>query len=237
LVSLASRHLGRIVPSVRTKGSVYEENDEKYYKKLQQQVKMPEFGAIAEVLMYHAQKGQRAPEVAVYPDDERVQAALTAALAKDWPFVVHIEFAAAGPLKDEFMAQLEAMLSQNRGHPFVLIHIGQLEQSSVRRLSEAHGNVFFITSHSNPIVVQRSKQPWVDMFDGDVLSVEWKEVILDYPDRFILGIDNVWAEHWGQSYLDQVALWRKAMEELPLEVAHAFFHGNAERLWKLSPVA
>ena len=236
LVSFATRHPGRIFPAVRTKGRIYEENDEKYYQRLQQQVNIPEFAAMAEVLMYHAQKGQRASEVVVYPNDERVRAALAYALEKDWPFVVHIEFAAAGPLKDDFMAQLEALLSRHPSHPFVLIHMGQLEHDAVRRLIEAHSNVFFIASHSNPIIVQRSNQPWIDMFDGDVLSAEWKELIISYPDRFILGFDNVWAEHWGQSYLDQVMLWRRAIEELPDVVAHAFFHRNAERLWNLSPI-
>jgi len=72
--------------------------------------------------MYHAQKGQKAPEVVVYPDDERVQAALNYALDKKWPFVVHIEFAPAESPRDEFMTKLEA---------FVLIHMVQLNHVEV----------------------------------------------------------------------------------------------------------
>ena len=74
------------------------------------------------------------------------------------------------------------------------------------------------------------------MFDGDYLSADWKQLIVKYPDRFILGFDNVYVEHWGQFYLDQVALWREALKELPVEVAHAIAHGNAERLWRLQLV-
>jgi len=114
--------------------------------------------------------------------------------------------------------------------------MGQLNHVAVRQLIEVHGNIYFITSHSNPIAVKKSSQPWINMFDGDRLSADWRQLMTDHPDRFILGFDNVWAEHWGQFYLDQVTLWRKAINELPVEVAHALAHGNAERLWHLQLV-
>ena len=34
------------------------------------------FGAISELLMHHAQKGSKADEIVVYPDDKRVQVTL-----------------------------------------------------------------------------------------------------------------------------------------------------------------
>ena len=74
------------------------------------------------------------------------------------------------------------------------------------------------------------------MFDDDRLAEDWKQLMTEHPNRFILGFDNTWIEDWGQYYLDQIALWREAIKELPLEVAHAFTHGNAERLWHLQPV-
>ncbi|MFC1870443.1 amidohydrolase family protein, partial [Chloroflexota bacterium] len=236
LVSFASHYPGRIIPAVRTKSQLYEDNDQAYYKFLEKQVNMVQYGAMAEVLMYHAQKGEKAPLVVVYPDDERVQAALNYALEKKWPFVAHIEFAAAGTQRDEFMSKFKALLVRYPEHPFVLIHMGQLDCAGVRRLIEAYPNIYFITSHSNPIVAAESSQPWTNMFDGNRLSADWKQLMIDYPDRFILGFDNVWAEHWGQYYLNQVKLWRAAIKELPTEVAHSFAHGNAERLWHLQLV-
>jgi hypothetical protein len=94
LVSFAAAHSGRIIPAVRTKG--YMDNDEQYYQILQKQVSMRQYGAMAEVLMYHAQKGSKAPEIIVQPDDNKVLAALNFAVEKKWPFIVHIEFVAAG---------------------------------------------------------------------------------------------------------------------------------------------
>jgi len=234
LVSFADNHPTRIIPAVRTKG--YMDNVEKYPQLLKKQVNMPQFGAMAEVIMYHAQKGDKAPLRVVYPDDERVQAALNYAVEKKWPFIAHIEFVAAGSQRDEFMTKLEALLVQYPEHPFVLIHMGQLDHDGVRRLIEAHPNIYFITSHSNPIAAGESGQPWTNMFDGDYLSADWKQLIVKYPDRFILGFDNVYVEHWGQFYLKQIGFWRKAIKELPAEVAHAFAHGNAERLWHLQLV-
>ena len=160
-------------------------------------------------------------------------AALDYARGKKWPFIVHIEFAAAASQRDEFMTKLEELLVKYPEHPFVLIHMGQLTHIAARQLIESYPNIYFITSHSNPIVIEKSTQPWTNMFDGEKLSADWKQLMINHPDRFILGFDNVFPEHWGQFYLDEIALWREAIKDLPLEVAHAFAHGNAERLLNL----
>jgi predicted TIM-barrel fold metal-dependent hydrolase len=141
------------------------------------------------------------------------------------------------------MTKFEALLAKNPEHPFVLIHMGQLDLLDVRRLIEAYENLYFITSHSTSIqaspiaVVNKSDDPRTNMFDGDYLSPTWKYLMIEHPERFILGFDNVWPEHWGQYYLDQIELWRGAIKELPPEVAHALAHGNAERLWHLPPLS
>lgn len=232
LVSLASSHPGRIIPAVRTKVRPYEN----YYELLEKQMNMDGFDAMAEFLMYHSQKGDRAPEIVAYPDDEGMQTALNYSLDKEWPFVVHIEFAATSCPSDEFMAGLKALLVEYPEHPFVLIHMGQLEHAAVRQLIEAYDNIYFITSSSTPVYATNPfNDLWTNMFDGDHLSAEWKQLIIDHPDRFVMGFDMVWAEQWGEFYLGQVKLWREAIKELPIEVAHALAHGNAERLWHLPP--
>ncbi len=232
LISFAANHPTRIIPALRTKGYM-EEKEAKYYAALKKQVNMEQYGAMAEVLIYHAQKGDKASLVVYDPDDEKVQAALDYTLDKNWPFVPHIEFAAAGSQRDELMTKLEALLVRYPEHPFVLIHMGQLSHIDVRQMIEEYPNIYFITSHSNLVITEASGQPWINMFDGNKLSPDWRQLIIDYPERLILGFDNVWAENWGQLYLDQVAFWREALKELPLEVAHAFAHSNAERLWHL----
>ncbi len=73
------------------------------------------------------------------------------------------------------------------------------------------------------------------MFDDELLTPAWKDLMTQNPDRFILAFDNVWPDHWGTYYLRQIALWRKALAARPHEAAHAIAHGNAERLWRLPP--
>ncbi len=232
VASFAEAYSDRIVPAVRTKSGAYNKNHPKYYKKLRKQLDSGRFKAMAEVLMYHEQKGSKAPEVIVYPDDQRVQAALNAAIENAWPFVIHIEFQSlSGKKRQKFMTAMEGLLKAHAAHSFVLNHMGQLPAVEVRRLVNHHQNIYFLTAHTNPVIIRHSKQPWVNMFRGATFSPEWKELLLQHADRFIFALDNVWETHWKEFYLDQIAYWRKAMADLPHNVAHAVAHGNAERLW------
>lgn len=247
LISFAKRHPGRITPAVRTKGGAYLKGPKQFNRFLNKQIQMHQFGAMAEVLMWHAEKRKapnvkfgsgkvgKPPQVVVPSDDPRIQIALAKAIKMNWPFVAHIEFAAAGIEKDEFMRKFEDLLRENPDHPFVLMHMGELQAVEVQRLITKHRNIHFNTAMSNPIVVNRSVQPLVNLFKGDSLAPEWKKLFIKYPARFILGFDNVFRGHWKKLYFKQVALWKKALSDLPVDVAHAVAHGNAERLWRLPP--
>ena len=236
IVAFSGQHPDRIIPAVRMKRRSYDDNGANYYGELRAEMESGNFKAMSEVMMYHAQKGNRYPEIIVYPDDDRVQAALHYALEQGWPFVVHIEFASPSIRnRGKFMAQFEAMLDKYPEHPFAVAHMGQLNASEVRRLIQIHSNVYFLTSRANPVTANTGRQPWVNMFRGDVLSREWRELAIQYPDRFILSFDNVLPEHWGNFFLEEARYWRSALSDLPDAVAKAIAHGNAERLWKIPP--
>lgn len=233
ITGFAAKHPDRITASVRSKGGHYESAAPKWFRFMKKQLSMPGFGAMAEVIMWHAQKGNKAAEVVVPPDDKRVRLALKGAKDKGWPFVIHIEFAASRS-PGTFMKKMEAMLENNLDTPFALIHMGQLEAEEAGRLLAKHPNFHFLVSHSNPITKADSRQPWIDLFDGGrSLASRWKALFVKYPDRFILNFDNVFKEHWGDLYVRQAALWREALNKLPNEVAYKVAHENAERLWKL----
>lgn len=236
VLKLAAAHPGRITAAVKAKGRNWVRGGKKFRKQINKQLAKGKFGALGEVLFYHAAKGNKAPEWSVLPTDEQAKFLLRVARDQAWPVMTHIEFNGLGDDKDEWMQRLETLLSQNRDIAFPIMHMGQLEAPDAGRLLAAHPNIYFMTSHANTIVVTRSNQPWIDMFSGGVLKPQWVRLITRYPDRFILNFDNVFEEHWGSYYLDQVALWRKALAALPQNVAHAVAHGNAERLWRLPPV-
>ena len=178
----AKSHPDKIIASIRVKGKHYTRNTGKFYKKINKQLRSGRFNAISEVILYHAQKGERASEVIIYPDDERVTAVLEAAGEQSWPLVIHIEFAAAdGDMRKDFYTKMETLISENPEQAFCLIHMGQLNAKAVSKLIKRHKNIYFITSHSNPLAVQRSNQPWVNMFAGKELAPDWKLLIIQGP--------------------------------------------------------
>ncbi len=236
VLDLGSTHPGCIVPSVRTKGR----DRGGHFSMLDEQLKEPGFRAMSEIILAHASKGRRAPEVNVPADSPQTREAMQRAIEKGWPIVLHYEFrwltsAYGSGARAKRMAELKGLLAQSPQHPFALIHMGQLDPGDAADLLGAHPNVLFLTSHANSLSVRESRQPWTDMFAGEELTAEWKALMLRHPDRFVLTIDNVWPEHWSDKYVQQVELWRKALGKLPAEIAHAVAHGNAERLWKLPP--
>ena len=240
VLALAARHPHRIIPAVRTKGGKYARNEPGYFGIVERQLALGGFRAMAEVLMWHAEKFNRngdsiAPPVIALPEDSRVQSALGVALKRGWPFVMHIEFGSTGSRRDEFMSKMESLVASHPQHPFALIHMGQLEAKNVSRLIEAHPNLVFLTAHTTPLSVRKSREPWSNLFLGSRLAPQWKTLVLQHPTRFVMAFDNVWEAHWGSFYLRQAALWRKALQDLPPQVAHAIAHRNAEHLWHLPP--
>lgn len=229
-----------IVPSVRTKGRGYDENRPDYYKFLDEQFREPAFTAMSELILVHAPKGNRAPEVNVAVDTPQVKEIIRRAIAKGWPIVLHYEFRWLGrtsgaAARAARMAELKSLLNQHPQQQFALIHMAQLDPAEAGALLAEHANLVFLTSHANTLVLNESNQPWTNLFASDDLAPEWKALVLQHPDRFLLAIDNVWPEHWSDKYVRQVQLWRSALDKLPVDVAHAVAHGNAERIWKLSP--
>ncbi len=236
VAKFARKHPDRITAAVRTKGRAFNRNSPRFRKFIKSQKRNKIFKAMAEVILYHAKKGKKAPLISVSADSPQNKMLLKLAVKKGWPYIAHYEFSASGWDKQGYMDDFESMVRKYPKHPFVLIHMGQLGPEEARRLIETHGNVYFMMSHSNPISVAKNKnQPFVNLFEGGRLAPKWEALALKYPDRFILAFDNVWPEFWGNFYLGQAKIWRKALSQLPPRVGHALAHGNAERLWNLKP--
>lgn len=235
VIALVRAHPNRITGAIKIKGRHWPQGSKKFYKNVTKQMASGAFGAIGEALIYHAAKGSKAPEYTVTPEQKQFRYVLDLARENGWPLIIHIEFRAV-PDRQRFMELLERFLADNRDVAFPLIHLAQLDPPDVARLIAAHLNVYFMTSHSNPITVRQSKQPWTNMFEGDELKAGWRDLLLRHPDRFILNFDNVWPDHWGPDYVQQAALWRETLATLPPAAAHMIAHENAERLWRLAPV-
>jgi len=236
---LAAQHPGRIIPAAKTKTRAFTKGrgPDKFPDVFYQELKSYDYRAMAEVIMWHAAKpGKGAGRSVIEADSPRLRPFVDTARQKGFPFVVHVEF---GDMemgeKDDYMKKLEALFTANQDVSFGMIHMGQLEAEDAAKLLPRHANLFFITSHSNPVTTKASGLPWTRMIFGTKMATAWEKVVLAHPDRFVLGFDNVWASHWRDKFLPQAELWRKVLAKLPGEVAAAIAHKNAERLWKLPP--
>ena len=91
-----------------------------------------------------------------YAKSPQVQMLLNIAIDKKWPFIAHYEFRALGWSKSKDMASFETMVQANSNHPFMLIHMVQLDVDDVERLIDSHDNVHFIMSHSNTVSIAKN---------------------------------------------------------------------------------
>ena len=236
VLSLAEKNSDRITPAIKIKGKHWPTGSPKFFESVKNQLDAGRFSAMGEVLLYHAAKGTKAPEWTVKTTDKQFRYVLETSRAQGWPLVLHIEFRAA-PDPDGSMAELVELLRDNRDVAFSLIHMAQMNPAQVADLISRHPNVYFMVSHSNPITISHTKQPWTNLFDGENMKPEWRTLMVARPERFILNFDNVWEEHWSEDYyVAQARLWQATLATFPKKVAHAIAHGNAERLWHLPPV-
>ena len=236
LLAAAARYPSELSASVPVKGDLYNSGDPRFAERLADAASRGRFRAISEALVWHAQKGRIAPRITYQLSDPPVMAVLQTSIEHGWPFVVHIEFRSAGAHAQQLMADFKALAKRHPRHPFVLIHMGQLDPQGAAALIRDHPNVHFMTSHANPVYLRVAGrgQPWINMFDGRSLKKPWRDLMVAAPNRFILAFDCVLPAHFKpRFYVEQASLWRDALSELPPSVANAVAHGNAERLWRL----
>ncbi len=65
--------------------------------------------------------------------------------------------------------------------------------------------------------------------DGE-LDPSWEWLLLEYSDRFLVGVDTYRTERWG-AYAEVASQIRHWLAQLPEEVAEAIAHRNASRLF------
>lgn len=214
------------------------------------------FVGMGEVLIQHAAHNNEQliyPELSLSLDDQRVAAAVDVARVKGWPVILHIELNDNEVRSRQTLEDLNALLAGNPETSFLLIHMGQASADEARVLLEKHTNIHFLMSHSDDFAAHGLRKArkkggiaqtgWINLFQGNcnlsdcpsAWKPEWQELILRFPDRFVLAFENVFPNHWGKPYEIKVQIWRRALTMLPPDVAHAVAHRNAERLWKLPP--
>jgi hypothetical protein len=127
--------------------------------------------------------------------------------------------------------QMERLLASNPQGIFLWAHTGHVaEPPLLRRLLETHSNLYLELSYRVSISPSRTAIP---MGQGGRLRESWRQLLEDFPDRFVIGTDlttpsaNVYSAH--------IAFWRQILEQLTPETAAKLAHLNAERLLGFAP--
>ncbi len=164
------------------------------------------------------------------PDNPIFQQLMHLAIEYEVPVLIHVD---AG--------NEQTFLDICRGHPqltLIFAHAGgHLEARHIRNIIRACVNVTIEFS---------ARDPW--RFDGLTdanrhLLDAWRELVLEYPDRFITGTDPVWkvtrTQTWDQAddgwdYFEQLIDYHRSwIAELPPQIQPKVAFENARRLYRL----
>ena len=148
----------------------------------------------------------------------------------DVPLLIHMEFSRAEPTL--------ALCQGNPDNRILLAHAGAaLPPPEVRRILEACPRVWMDLAARDPWRFLRF--PIADA-EGRLLP-EWRALILDYPERFMVGSDAVWPVERLDAWDQPDTGWQRIHEflgfhrgwaaELPPEVRARVLAGNARTLF------
>jgi hypothetical protein len=112
---------------------------------------------------------------------------------------------------------VERLFRQYPGARVLWAHAGFDSPTNVRQMLRKHKNLWadlaFRTDHA----------------PGGRLAAEWREVFLEFPDRFMVGTDTFTPERWH--YVGEHARFvRSWLTDLPADVAERIAHRNADAL-------
>ena len=140
------------------------------------------------------------------------------------PMMVHMEF------DDDSAEELQSLVESDRNGTMVLGHCGKnTSPDQIRTLLEANDNVYCNLAFRSP--PQSSAYDPNNIYDSCTLKSEWKDLIEDHPDRFMVGIDDT---HSWETF-DKVAenIRSGLLANLRPDVAEKVAYKNAVKLYAL----
>ena len=169
--------------------------------------------------------------------------AIESALNRGYPIILHLEvYEFDEPEKK--IKELESLLSKHPNVNFLIASFGQIRGPDVKRITEQHGNVFWLTGFTTGVskVAQRKmlesgkcivSQNWVNIFRKGQLRENWKGLIESYPDRFLISFYFSYPNHLKFWAPKLNKLYRSGLASLKPETAKLVACQNANRLFKL----
>jgi len=240
-VSLALNELypDRIVPTtVSGDGSLWHSSDKDFLDRLATAVRSGRYFAMGEFEARHYHAGpSTSPDAHMRADSEAMRVVFELSKEKNIPFLLHHE------AEDKLLPELESMLSRYPEAKVIWCHIGRNRNPNTwKKFRKAEAAREFLQKYPN-LYFDFVQEPPEARFSGYVVGImykmsflgftlnpEWKKVIEEFPDRFVLGSDVAPLRFEG--WYDRVfADYRKIiLKGVRKDVAERIAYKNA---WKL----
>lgn len=165
------------------------------------------------------------------------RAVAAVAIKHDAPLVIHMEG------YPQLVQQLDDVLREMPRLKLVWSHgCGRLKPEVIRELLARHPRLYCDLSNMTNTGGYGSGWPRAEVFTaameqwGTFLPA-YRTLIVDYPDRFFVGMDVAHQSRWlmrhGNTFELRVSRTRQLLRQLPPEVARRLAHGNAIRIFGL----
>lgn len=128
-------------------------------------------------------------------------------------------------VEHEYSEELERALAHNRKARIIWAHYGDASPQFVRAMLTRHPNLYADLSAINPIPGYRHPELTPADPEGNI-KPDWKDLFLEFPDRFMFGIDMGVREARLRNAPEVVKYYRKVLGQLPAPVAKKIAHDN-----------
>lgn len=126
----------------------------------------------------------------------------------------------------ESVQSMERLLAANRDGIWLWAHTGHYAPPDLlRRLFTEHENLYCELSYRTSSSSSRTAVP---MDTNGVLHEAWRELLNDFPERFVIGTDLVRPDR--ALYVQHIGKWRTILSQLEPEAAAQIAYRNAEAL-------
>ncbi len=143
------------------------------------------------------------------------------------PLSVHMD------VEGSSVAEMERLLTTDRKGTWIWAHCGFAHPPLVRRLLQTHANLHCELSLRQSVRLGPGGQEFaVDV--GERLKPDWRALLEEFPDRFVLGTDT--RSPQISEYVGLIRHWRQILSQLSDQTAPRVAHQNAERILRLPPV-
>jgi hypothetical protein len=261
VISSSPNKIGLLISTKIGGGAGTSNRAHKTLLKAEQELLHSSYG-YAEILVQHHEVDDRGVQfgglnISLYSPE--IQRTIEVVLRSKKPLILHIEPRDHPESAGKILSELDQLLRSLSSHPVFLIHLGQLDATQASDFLSRHKNINLILSTVDPLsqrgIQRRAKKGetaqsgWINIFEDDGrnysrknfdayaarlnIKNEWRDLLERFPDRFVIGIESVYAEPWLNSYELKVKLWRYALSKLKPNVARMIACDNAVRNWSL----